>query len=394
MKNKMFHDVILYIIYGGIIVSSVVLYYYKKPVKIVVVDLSENSEYIYIPVIMDNGVYSFLFDTAADLNAIDFGLAQKIGISVDTTAFSKITLINKIRYDTLAFAKKDISIGKMNLNGIFALNGYKGLVHYNNELIPRLGAVMGMGLIQQFNWLFNFDENTATLSKDRITIPTLPDDQILTLDYSNCESGITCIDLIVNGMTIQNVHFDTGLNCSIDIWNKVKSADIVFTKPDFETLTNDFRGKQQGAVCFDISDNEKASIIDSLKINNFTMQGILVLEEKDNFQTLITIHFVRRFRMMYFDSKNSQIHLYVSPADSTRHNRRDLQNFSRALLPFLTGYENEIPYNLTNVSHLHNPIVCLMIEKDFDDLMELLMRRPETANWIENIIENHYKQAS
>ena len=39
-------------------------------------------------------------------------------------------------------------------------------------------------------------------------------------------------------------------------------------------------------------------------------------------------------------------------------------------------------------------IVCLMIEKDFDDLMELLMCKPETANWIENIIENHYKQAS
>ena len=39
-------------------------------------------------------------------------------------------------------------------------------------------------------------------------------------------------------------------------------------------------------------------------------------------------------------------------------------------------------------------IVCQMIEKDFDDIMDIIMRKPEMAQWIENIIENHYEQAS
>jgi hypothetical protein len=38
-------------------------------------------------------------------------------------------------------------------------------------------------------------------------------------------------------------------------------------------------------------------------------------------------------------------------------------------------------------------IVCQMIEKDFEDVMDLIMRKPEMAQWVENIIENHYKQA-
>jgi hypothetical protein len=38
--------------------------------------------------------------------------------------------------------------------------------------------------------------------------------------------------------------------------------------------------------------------------------------------------------------------------------------------------------------------VCQMIEKDFDEVMDLIMRKPEMAQWVENIIENHYKQAS
>ena len=38
--------------------------------------------------------------------------------------------------------------------------------------------------------------------------------------------------------------------------------------------------------------------------------------------------------------------------------------------------------------------VCRMIEMDFDEIMDLLMRKPEIAQWVENIIEIHYKQAS
>jgi hypothetical protein len=37
--------------------------------------------------------------------------------------------------------------------------------------------------------------------------------------------------------------------------------------------------------------------------------------------------------------------------------------------------------------------VCQMIEKDFDDVMELIMRKPEMAQWVEMMIETHYKQA-
>jgi hypothetical protein len=39
-------------------------------------------------------------------------------------------------------------------------------------------------------------------------------------------------------------------------------------------------------------------------------------------------------------------------------------------------------------------IVCQLIEKDFDDVMELIIRKPEMAQLVESILENHYKQAS
>jgi len=38
--------------------------------------------------------------------------------------------------------------------------------------------------------------------------------------------------------------------------------------------------------------------------------------------------------------------------------------------------------------------ICQLIEKDFNDVMDLIMRKPEMLQWVENIIDNHYKLTS
>ena len=53
--------------------------------------------------------------------------------------------------------------------------------------------------------------------------------------------------------------------------------------------------------------------------------------------------------MMYIDSSNKKIQLFVSPSDSLRSHRKDLQNFMRALVPLLKendGESIEIPQDL------------------------------------------------
>jgi hypothetical protein len=38
--------------------------------------------------------------------------------------------------------------------------------------------------------------------------------------------------------------------------------------------------------------------------------------------------------------------------------------------------------------------ICQLIEKDFEDVMDLILRKPEMAGWVETMLETHYKQAS
>jgi hypothetical protein len=36
--------------------------------------------------------------------------------------------------------------------------------------------------------------------------------------------------------------------------------------------------------------------------------------------------------------------------------------------------------------------ICQLIEKDFDEVMDLTLRKPEMEQWVKNMIESHYKQ--
>ena len=38
--------------------------------------------------------------------------------------------------------------------------------------------------------------------------------------------------------------------------------------------------------------------------------------------------------------------------------------------------------------------ICRLIEKDFEDVMDLILRKPEMSEWVETMLETHYKQAS
>jgi len=309
----------------------------NKHVKIYTVNLLDNSDYpnfIHIPVTINDSIYRFMFDTGTSYNVVNSVLAQKIGLSVDSAYSAEISNIyGPVRKDSIAFAKKKYSIGELSINGLLALNGYKGLYFNDIEFLQRIGAIMGMETIHQFNWLFNFADNTVTISKDKIEIPVLQDDKILTFDYYSEPDMIAHIAIKIDGQNFQNILFDTGFDASIFFSRKKQNVDIIFSESDFAAYTN----KAIPAIGMD-TNNGKAVLIDSIQINNFTMHSLVAAKKPEiGAKTIITANFVRRFRMMYFDSMNKKIQLYVSTSDSARYERKDIQDLIRTTLPHVAG---------------------------------------------------------
>jgi len=302
----------------------------EKTYSVILMDNSEMSDHFYIPVTIDDREYKFLFDTGASHNVIDSALAQNIGLKKsDGTVFLEIKRFFETRADSIDYVIKNFSFENLKTTGIFLLNGYKGFFLEDTLLMKKVGAIMGMETIKNFNWLFNFPESSVNISKGKIKIPALKDDQILTVEYHDSVLTPLRVNLTIEGIKIQNILFDTGFGrSSIQSFGKYKQIDIFFSQSDFEVLTaNDKKEK----IIFP-SEMGDLYIIDSMQINDFTMQGMLVIVHNNYDETYVTASFFRRFRMMYFDSMNKKIQLYVSPSDSARHHRRDLQNFRRALL--------------------------------------------------------------
>ena len=320
---------ILILICWGVVLSGLIIFFSKKRTEktcmLNYIERSDGSAHLYIPVTLNDSIsHPVLFHTGASHNFIDSVLAQEIGFS--TTAKD---LIRKARLlpesaDSMALDAVRISIGNFKRRGVFFLNGYNGSFYVNSRRMQDVGAIIGMDFIKHYNWLFNFADSTVTISKDVIPVSAVPDDQILTLDYYLNNSA--CMDITMNGVTLNNVVFDTGYEVThIELYNKSTSVDLIFSKSDFEVLSSNMK-----ANTFTIySDGRGVSFHDTIQINDFKMQGLLALVNNDNAHTRILPNFFRRFRMMYFDSTNKQVQLYASPSDSVRNHRRDLQNVIR-----------------------------------------------------------------
>ena len=342
-----FFIISLIIVLCIIIVSFTIIIINKVSEKECTVEMHEGNDQnlIYIPVNINDSILPFIFDTGATCSLISCELAQKMGLRAEWTEFWEISrYTEKVWYDTIAFTKKNISIGSLKTNGVFALEGYKGYLIDDIEYKQKVLTIIGKEIIDRFHWLFNFADNTLTISSKGIATLVMRDDQILTLGYNSDDTSI-CMDITIDGVLLKNVEFDTGFSKSIEVLEKAKNFDIFFSKSDFETLTS--KNSNLEAVYMP-NDLGKAYIIDSLQINDITMQGVLAFVQSDFTQTYITADFVRRFRMMYFDSTNRKIHLYTSPSDSIRHHRRELQIFRRAVQNYDEDTSN-LPSTITEL---------------------------------------------
>jgi len=281
----------------------------------------------YVPVSINGNTYKFLFDTGASRTVIDSALAEKIGLTVFEKKYIKTTFTEGVAvFDSVGYTSINYAIGNIHSKQTVLLFGQE-----KSEKISSVDfdATLGMDIIKQFNWLFDFSKGRAIISKSKIDFQTLPDDKILTFDfYYTNSSDNTRMNLSIDGQLFHNALFDTGYRKYFLLSEKSKGIDIKFSEQGLATYSN----KPMPAFWINTTDERKAIFIDSMIINGYTMHSMLALDSKDDrYSMIITANFIHRFRMMYIDSKNKKIQLYVSPSDSARHHRRDLQNFSRAL---------------------------------------------------------------
>ncbi|NDV45733.1 hypothetical protein D0T49_01540 [Paludibacter sp. 221] len=330
------------------VVCLLVIFFSMHSKEVYKVNLIENKyalsphqeDYIYLPVTIADSMFVFLFDTGTGMNFID--IENVDGMLTDSVYVSKqkMYLARSVFEDSVAISKIDYSIGNLKLNNFMLLDGYKRYMHPKRYA----AGILGGDVINQYNWLFYFDNDFVKISRRTLKINKLKNDRILSLNFKLLDLK-TYVDLNVGGISIDNVMFDAGYKYYIDtalpgsLTEKLSGVDIILSDSVFTNLTNNLTSS--GYVVH-FNETYKGIILDSIQINDFTMHSVFAATIPDNenyaSRTYITSNFVRRFRMMYYDSENKKIDLYVSPADSLVYNRKNIQE----LLQYIKQNPQEI----------------------------------------------------
>lgn len=261
---------------------------------------------IYMPVEIDGKTYSFCFDTGAGRTIID----DKYKDSVFGN--SRITAINKIVFweDTMAlnqYSPMELNIGTFQTQASFLLGTYKK-VNVN---------VLGMDVISQYYWYFDFDEKVAAISKSPMYILGT---KRLELNYYIAEGGNMHVTIPVYEHAL-DLLFDTGFYGLSDSSRAIAETDItLFIDKDFLITKRD--SNDTDMLFQKNSDPGYLMIIKELAIDKYSLKYPFIhfldstkttlKNNKDNTDGLITSEFLRRYSKFCIDPVHKKLEFYDS----------------------------------------------------------------------------------
>lgn len=302
--NKYFTFTISFLFFCSCIQTKVELTYKQN-----------KSNHLCIPIEINGKEKMFLFDTGCQNTIMNYSVMKECGIQLEDSTLQTIHTTYASTTGMTYYSNTRLSIGGIPFNSTVAADRHNRVMvrdfHYDD-----FDGVLGIKDIQKFNWLFNFKEKTVTVSTNAIKLPLLSDDQLLNLDFSKEKKDITYVDVSFNDSTKHTFLFDTGYTILFNITDKklgtsAMNGDFALTPSLKEYLNKHIPN------CISITDN--ILLIDSLKINNYQLSHLSSrrFDESILTENVITNKFLQRFRLMYYDSTNKRISLYVSPEDVT-----------------------------------------------------------------------------
>ena len=274
----------------------------------------DKNGYFYIPIEINGKEKLFLFDTGCQYTIINYPIMEECGIQLEDSAMITIHTAYSSIKDMTYYSNICLNIDKMPFNSTVLVDRYNRVI-LNDSLYDEFDGILGIEDIQKFNWLFNFEKKTTTLSKDPIKLPLVSDDQVLNLEFNNKMKNITYVDVILNEDSVKHTFlFDTGYSNLFYAMNKKgKRNDL---NGDFSLIPS-FKEYLNKSIPNCISTSNNTLLIDTINLNNFQLSHLssLRFENINMTENVITNNFLRRFRLMYYDSTNKRISLYVSPKD-------------------------------------------------------------------------------
>lgn len=265
-------------------------------------------EYIYIPVKINGKEYKFIFDTGVTRTTLsheltkELGLSHKPGDSVKVNSAREKRLMTSYEYDEILF-----DIGDLSIKSAFISND------------KAAENIIGVNLILQLHWLFNFQDSTVRISKDSISVSK---EHLVSLKLEYTSNDNIIVPVLMNDSVTKNFIFDTGYQRLTNPADCCKPDLEIDISQDSESLIKNLTGGQNKNLYFELNNGAKGFIFPNLKINNQDLDYMFVGLEihphheiltKESIHGMFTLPFItERFSMFQINPDNKTISLYSS----------------------------------------------------------------------------------
>ncbi|MDR3286286.1 MAG: hypothetical protein LBT27_02430 [Prevotellaceae bacterium] len=264
--------------------------------------------HIIIPVCIADTVINFAFDTGASLSSIDIrNKPSKLKLTDSCVEVSM--LLNIMKKDKVKIAENiNIKFNKTVLANNVTFTVYDTII----ENIDTVNLI-GMNVIKQFFWHFDFANKTVTISKSPLAIPKYS--HTLSYSLSPYDSNINMSKI---NDSIYILNFDTGYTLNHEDSTKNIVADtnviIVYIAKKYENIKAFANGLKRNDLTKYY--NSYQIYFDSIKINkNWYKDKIIatyeipVLPDFYDKKLIFTLNFFKQFEQMYIDTKEQIIYL-------------------------------------------------------------------------------------
>ena len=313
----------------------------------------DNSNYYYLPILVNGQKLTFLIDTGTQYTNIDYVAAKKLGIVPVDSTFHTIYTVTYSHQDTVYWGLADLQIGDIKIKNKIVLDRYKTSPLRDAFNYEDCDGILGVDIIQKFNWLFDFKNKTVCLSNKVIDNPLIAEMPTLSLDIVDNERDVTYVGLLLNNAIKESFLFDTGYDNSIKIGDYNLDGAFCFSDTLFNILAKRFPNN----LMINVTDTSSALLMEKLEVNEMKFSYIsATYNSRLLHPNAVTVQLLHQFQFMYYDKINKKINFYYPQPDSNVKSREEIQLLQMKVSDVLDSKGGETTSSWNDVFTKHDSV--------------------------------------
>lgn len=279
--------------------------------------------------------YSFLFDTGSGTSAISGSVAAAHGF--------KYSPSKTVTYDISQSRKRTVMLTEpvsVKIGGKQVTSQFDVSESYRNSVYD---GIIGMDIISKYNWLFDFDEKTLSVSGGFLS-PLPNESWTKETSYRYTKSfGVPFVSMTINASKKMDFYFDTGMYDGYYDAASQKYLYYAFVYNDGRNIsTSRYKPMMESSdrIARHINSNELYDVMYSL---NGTVNGVrhpsfasaIYTNEGNKYKILrqrkllniVTVNYLHYFDGMFINSMSHKISFYNKPGKSSRDDGNNVEWF-------------------------------------------------------------------